>query len=126
MAYVDGFVFVIKKSKIKEYKKMASDAGKTWKKFGALQYVETIGQDLHPKSPDPGMTPLYFTKMAKSKAGETVGFSFITYKSKAHRDSVNKKVMAYMSEKYKDASYKDMPFDMKKMCYGGFNSIVDL
>ncbi len=126
MAYVDGFVFVLKKSKIVEYKKMASDAGKIWKKFGALQYVECIGDDLHPKSPDPSMTPLYFTKMTKTKPGETVGFSFITYKNRAHRDSVNKKVMKYMSEKYKDATYTDMPFDMKKMANGGFKSIVDL
>lgn len=125
MTYVDGFVFVIKKSKIKEYHKMASDAGKVWKKFGALQYVETIGQDLHPKG-DPSVKVLYFTKMAKTKPGETVGFSFITYKNKAHRDSVNKKVMAYFAEKYKTEKPQDVPFDMRKMAYGGFNSIVDL
>jgi alkaline phosphatase len=64
--------------------------------------------------------------MTKTKSGETVGFSFITYKNKAHRDAVNRKVMKYMAEKYKDAKYEEMPFDMKKMCYGGFNSIVDL
>lgn len=126
MAYVDGFVFVIKKSKIKEYHKMASDAGKIWKKFGALQYVECVGQDLHPKSPDSTTKPFYFTDMTKTKPGETVGFSFITYKNKAHRDNVNKKVMKYMTEKYKEEDYKDMPFDMKKMAYGGFSSIVDL
>lgn len=126
MVYVDGFVFVLKRSKIKAYHKMASDAGKIWKKFGALQYVECIGQDLHPKSPDSTIKPFYFTEMAKTKPGETVGFSFITYKNKAHRDSVNKKVMKYMTEKYKEEDYKDMPFDMKKMAYGGFNSIVDL
>lgn len=123
MVYVDGFVFVLKKNKIQAYKKMASDAGKIWKKFGALQYIETIGQDLHPKG-DHGMKPFYFTDLAKTKPGETVGFSFITYKSKAHRDAVNKKVMKYMDEKYKDAKMEDMPFDMKKMAYGGFKSIV--
>lgn len=126
MVYVDGFVFVLKKSKIPAYKKMASDAGKVWKKFGAIDYVECIGQDLNPKSPDPSAKPLYFTKLTKTKPGETVGFSFITYKNKAHRDSVNKKVMKYMSEKYKDAKYEEMPFDMSKMSYGGFSSIVDL
>ncbi|MGV8131201.1 MAG: DUF1428 domain-containing protein [Candidatus Pacearchaeota archaeon] len=125
MTYVDGFVFVLKKSKIGAYKKMASDAGKIWKKFGALKYVECIGDDLHQKSPDPSMKPLYFTKLTKVKAGETVGFSFITYKNKAHRDSVNKKVMKYMEEKYKDATFTDMPFDMKRMSSGGFKPIVE-
>jgi uncharacterized protein YbaA (DUF1428 family) len=125
MAYVDGFVFVLKKNKIKEYHKMAADAGKVWKKFGALKYVESIGQDLHPKG-DSSVKPLLFTKMAKTKPNETVGFSFITYKNKAHRDSVNKKVMAYFTEKYKHDKPQNMPFDMKKMAYGGFQSIVDL
>ncbi len=126
MVYVDGFVFVLKKNKIAKYKKMAADAGKVWRKFGALKYIETIGDDMHPKSPDPSMKPLDFPKMTKLNAGETVGYSFIIYKNKAHRDSVNKKVMKYFSEKYKDLKHQEMPFDINKMVYGGFKSIVDL
>ncbi len=124
MSYVDGFVFTILPGKMKAYKKMASDAGKIWKKYGALQYVECVGDDLHPDTH--GMKCRNFTELAKPSKGEKVGFSFIVYKSKKHRDSVNAKVMKYMMEKYKEEDMKDMPFDMKKMASGGFSSIVDL
>lgn len=125
MSYVDGFVLVVKSNKIAAYKKMAADGGKVWKKFGAIDYVEAMGDDMHPKG-DPGMKVLNFPKLTKAKKGEKVFFSFITYKNKAHRDSVNKKVMNYFSEKYKDQKHQDMPFDMSKMAYGGFRAIVDL
>ncbi len=119
MRYVDGFVFVVKRKNISAYKKMASDAGKVWKRHGALQYMECMGDDLHPK-----MIKLTFPKMTKLKSGESVWFSFIVYKSKSQRDSVNAKVMKYFHEKYKDKK-QDMPFDMKRMAYGGFKALVD-
>lgn len=121
MRYVDGFLLVVPTKKIKEYKKIASDAGKIWKKYGALEYIEAIGDDLHPK----GMT-FTFPKAAKSKKGESVFFSFIVFKSRKHRDIVNAKVMkdpAMSADAMKDVP---MPFDMKRMAYGGFEAIVDL
>lgn len=124
MSYVDGFVFVVKNNKIAEYKKMANDAGRVWKKFGALKYIEAVGDDMHPKSHQ--SMPLNFPKLTKAKTGEKVFFSFITYKNKAHRDSVNKKVMDYFSKKYTEEEMnKPMPFDMKRMAYGGFKPIVE-
>lgn len=121
MTYVDGFVFVVSKKKIPAYLKMARDAGKMWRKHGALSYKECKGDDMHPK-----MISLTFPKLTKLKAGETVWFSFITYKSKAHRDAVNKRVMKEMEKKYSEKDYQNMPFDMKRMSYGGFKALVDL
>lgn len=122
--YVDGFVLVVPKSKIGVYRKMASEAGKMWKRFGALDYKECMGDDLIPPSMG-GMRALTFPEMTKLKKGETVWFSYITYKSRAHRDQVNKRVMAQMdkpaNKKYKD---KPMPFDLKRMAYGGFKVVV--
>lgn len=120
MTYVDGFVLVVKKSKIAAYKKMAKDAGKVWKKHGALAYKECIGKDLHPK-----FVTLTFPKLIKAKSDETVWFSFITYRSKAHRDKVNAAVMKFFEKKYGEDAHKDMPFDMKRMSYGGFEAVVD-
>ena len=120
--YVDGFVLVVPKKKTAVYKKMAQEGAKMWKKYGALDYKECIGDDLAPNMG--GVTMLTFPKLAKLKKGETVWFSFITYRSRAHRDAVNKKVMAEIDkqvEKYKNMS---MPFDMKRMAYGGFKVIV--
>lgn len=118
--YVDGFVIPIKKSKLKAYKKMAAAAGKIWMKYGALEYLECAGEDLRVQMGMP------FTKLAKTKAGETVMFSFIVYKSRKHRDAVNKKVMAdpKIHEMCPDPS--DMPFAPNKMAYGGFTAMVDL
>lgn len=123
MTYVDGFVFTIKKGQLAAYKKMASDAGKVWKKYGALQYVETVGEDMNPNMG--GMKCLTFPKIAKPKPGEKVGFSFIIYRNKAHRNSVNKKVMDEMHKKHDEWKDMPMPFDMKKMTYGGFEVIVE-
>jgi uncharacterized protein YbaA (DUF1428 family) len=115
--YVDGFVLPVPKKNLAAYKKMAAKGGKIWMEHGALQYVECVGEDLHiPKM-------LSFTDQIQSKAGETVCFSFIIYKSRAHRDAVNKKVMADPRLK---AMPKKMPFDWKRMAYGGFQAIVDL
>lgn len=122
--YVDGFVFAVPKSKTAEYRKMAEWGKKMWMKHGAIEYKECMGEDLNPKAMAPGPQPLRFTKLAKAKPSETVWFSFITFKSRAHRDQVNKRVMAEMgkdADKYKDMP---MPFDVKRMAYGGFKVIV--
>lgn len=117
--YVDGFVLVVPKNKVAAYSKMAREACKIWKKYGALDYKECMLDDAKPK-----FITFFFPIMAKAKPNETVWFSYITYKSRSHRDQVNKKVMAEMhkqAEKHKDMS---MPFDMKRMAYGGFKVIV--
>jgi alkaline phosphatase len=121
--YVDGFVLVVPKKKLGEYREMAQGAGKMWRKYGALDYKECVGDDLSPNTQ--GMKIFPFPKMIKLRRGETVVFSYILYKSKAHRNKVNAKVMKEMDKemaKYKD---KPMPFDMKRMAYGGFKVIVD-
>lgn len=121
--YVDGFVLVVPKNKVVEYKKMAEWGKRVWMKHGALDYKECMGDDLRVKSMG-GPKPLAFPKMAKTKKNETVWFSFVTYKSRAHRDQVNKKVMAEMAksaDKYKDMP---MPFDVRRMAYGGFKVVV--
>ena len=117
MKYVDGYVITIPKKNLKDYRKMASMAGKVWMKHGALEYVEAVGDDLNIKG-----VILTFPKMLKLKPGETAVFSFIVYKSRKHRDAVNKKVMA---DPRMQKPPKKMPFDMQKMAYGGFKTIVD-
>ncbi len=120
MRYVDGFVLVVPKKNIAAYRRMANEGGRLWKKYGALDYKECVGDDLQPK----GIT-LTFPKAMKVKKSETVFFSYIVFKSRAHRDQVNAKVMKDPSmndPKYKN---KPMPFDMKRMAYGGFKVIVD-
>lgn len=122
--YVDGFVLVVPKDKVQEYTKMATEGRDMWMKHGALEYYECKGDDLLPKEMG-GMKNLAFTEMAKANADETVWFSFIVYKSKEHRDEVNKTVMDEMDEKYKDAKDFSMPFDMKRMAFGGFSVEVE-
>lgn len=122
--YVDGFVLVVPKDKIKEYTKMATEGRDMWMKHGALEYYECKGDDLESKETG-DMKPLAFTEMAKTNANETVWFSFLVYKSKQHRDEVNKKVMDEMNEKYKDTKDFSMPFDIKRMAYGGFTVEVE-
>lgn len=120
MKYVDGFVLAVKKRMLKDYIKMANVAAKIWKDHGALEYFETVGDDLTSK-----WAGIKFNQMVKAKPNETVVFSFIVYKSKSHRDKVNDKVMN--DPRMNDPKYKDkpMPFDMKRMAYGGFNVIVE-
>lgn len=123
MAYIDGFVIKIKKNKLQEYRKMAQKAGKIWKKYGALQYIEAIGDDMNPNMGEYKI--LTFPKLTKSTSQDKVIFSFIVYRSKEHRNTVNKKVMKdpFMNDpKWKD---KPMPFEMKNMAYGGFRAIVE-
>lgn len=118
MKYVDGFLLAVPKKNIETYRKMAQQAGKVWMEHGALEYRECMGEDLKTKMGTP------FAKAASAKPGETVVFSWIVYKSRAHRDKVNKKVMSdpRMNEMLNG---KDMPFDVKRMSYGGFEVIVD-
>lgn len=121
--YVDAFVLVVPKKNVAAYRKMAAEGGKSWMKHGALSYYECMGDDLFPNMGKE--QPLRFPKMVKLKSNETVWFSFITYKSKKHRDQVNKKVMKEMNdwvEKHPEKMV--MPFDMKKMAYGGFAAVV--
>lgn len=117
-SYVDGFLLTVPKNKIADYKKMAAFGKKIWMKHGALDYKECVGDDLHPDGM--GAKPRSFADAVKAKEEETVWFSFIVFKSKKHRDEVNKKVMrdpAMNDPKWKD---QPMPFDMKRFCYGGF------
>lgn len=121
--YVDGFVIVVPEKNIAAYKKMATMGGKIWKKYGALDYKECVAEDIRPKGM-PGMTHV-FPKMTKLKRGETIVFSYIVFKSRKHRDQVNAKVMKdplMGPENWKD---QPMPFDMKRMAYGGFTVLVD-
>ncbi|MGE3973514.1 MAG: DUF1428 domain-containing protein [Bdellovibrionales bacterium] len=117
--YVDGFVIPIKKNKVAAYQKIAKVASKIWMKHGALDYYESVGEHLNIPG---GVIP--FTKMAKTKPGETVIFAWITYKSRAHRDSVNKKVMK--DPAMQNFNPSDMPVTMNRMAYGGFKIIVSV
>lgn len=113
--YVDGFVIPIKKKNIKTYKKMAALGCKIWMEYGALDYYECVGDDLKVKW---GLT---FPKMCKLKSDETVVFSFIVYKSKAHRNKVNAAVMKDPRMKMEGCV---MPFDMKRFGFGGFKVLI--
>lgn len=119
--YVDGFVLVVPKKKVAAYKKMAREAAVVWKKYGALDYKECKGDDLKAKGTP---APVSFLTLAHADPDETVWFSFVMYKNKKHRNEVNKKVIAYFSEKYADPN-TPMPFDMARMAYGGFSVEVD-
>ncbi len=117
--YVDGFVLVVPKKNLENYKKMATLGCKMWMKYGALDYKECIIEDKKPK----GVT-LAFGTMVKAKPNELVVFSYITFKSRKHRDEVNTKVMK--DPLMNDPQWKDkpMPFDMKRMAYAGFDVLV--
>jgi uncharacterized protein YbaA (DUF1428 family) len=123
MAYVDGFLLVVPTKKVAAYKKIASAAGKVWLKHGALEYRECVGEDIEGM---PGMGTS-FGKRVQLKKGEKIVFSWIVYKSRKHRDAVNKKVMAdpYMIGMM-DQKKNPMPFDLKRMSYAGFDVLVDL
>lgn len=120
--YVDGFVLVVPKGKEEEYRKMADMGRDSWMKHGALQYFECQGDDLMPQQMGPEKSR-DFKEMAGAKDDENVWFSFIVFESKAHRDEVNKKVMAEM-ESMGDEDF-EMPNDMTKMAYGGFVAAVE-
>jgi uncharacterized protein YbaA (DUF1428 family) len=116
MSYVDGYILPVPRKNLRAYKRMAEMGRKIWTKHGALDYKECAGDDLVAKWAAP------FTKLMKLKRGETVVFAYIVYKSRRHRDSVNKKVMKEMND---IGPPKDMPFDMKRMVYGGFKTLVE-
>jgi uncharacterized protein YbaA (DUF1428 family) len=122
--YVDGFVLVVPKDNAEEYKKMAEGGRDSWMKHGALGYYECRGDDLTPQEMG-GEKARAFTEMAGASNSDTVWFSFIIFKSKEHRDEVNKKVMTEMNEQMKEYEGMKMPFDMKKMAYGGFQVEVE-
>lgn len=113
--YVDGFVIPLPKKNLKAYQSMAKLSAKTWKKCGALQYVETIGDDVAKGK----ITS--FPRGVKLKSGEVVVFGYAVYKSRAHRDRVMAKVMK--DEKLMKL-WETMPFDGMRMIWGGFKSIV--
>src|SRR5882672_12104400 len=108
MAYVDGFVLAVPRKSLEQYRKLAHMGARLWKKHGALQFRECVGDDLKPAF------GLSFPKLAKAKAGETVFFSFIVFKSRAHRDKVN---AAVMKDPAMQGMPPTMPFDVKSMAY---------
>ena len=122
--YVDGFVLVVPKDKTEEYKKMAESGRDVWMKHGALEYYESRGDDLVPQEMG-GEKARAFTEMAGAENDETVWFSFIVYESKEHRDEVNAKVMEEMNRQMEENKDMSMPFDMKRMAYGGFQVEVE-
>lgn len=118
MRYVDGFVLAVPEKNLAVYRRIAQRAGKIWREHGALQYMEAVADDLEVQF---GVS---FTRMVKPKPGETIIISFIVFKSRAARDRVNAKVMkdARMNEMMEKGP---MPFDVKRMVYGGFKLLVD-
>ena len=117
--YVDGFVIPLPKKHLNTYRRVAQKAGEVWRDHGALDLKECVGDDLNVK-----MT-LSFPRGIKTKPGETVLFSYIVFKSRAHRDRVNAKVMKD-PRLAKMMDPKAMPFDVKRMMYGGFKTIVEV
>ena len=118
MSYVDGYLLVVPKKNVNAYKKLAQWGKTTWMKHGAVAYLESVGDDLKTKFGVP------FTKTMKTKSSETVVFAYIVFKSRAHRDKVNKRVMDEIKASMKD-NPQDMPCDMDRMVYGGFKAIVE-
>jgi uncharacterized protein YbaA (DUF1428 family) len=117
--YVDGFVLPVPKENVDAYRRMARKAGKIWREHGALAYHECVADDV-----DPGKTTS-FPRSVKAKPDETVVFAWIVYKSRAHRDRVNAKVMSD-PRLTAGMSAANMPFDMRRMFWGGFRVIVDV
>ena len=122
MSYVDGYVLPVPRKKLAAYRRMAKEAGKVWRKYGALQYVVSAADDVKPGK------WTSFPQSVKLKKGEVVVFSFVVYRSRGQRDRINKKVMKiFMNDpkwkKFMDP--KNMPFDGKRMFWGGFRTIVE-
>lgn len=116
MSYVDGFVIAVPKDRIEDYRKMAELGCQVWMEHGALSYLESVADD----APYGEMTS--FPRAVMAKEDETVVFAFITYRDRAHRDEVNGKVFADPRMTFEPAR---MPFDMKRMIYGGFSAIIE-
>ena len=119
MKYVDGFVLPVPRKHLQVYRRMAQKAGRIWREHGALEFRECAGDDLNVKG------AVTFPRSVKVKRGETVMFSWIVFKSRADRDRVNAKVMKdpRLAKMMDPAA---MPFDHKRMVYGGFKVLVDL
>ena len=115
--YVDGFVLPLPKKDVQAYRRLARKAGKIWREHGALEFRECVGDDLDVKMGES------FSSTIELKRGETVVFSWIVFKSRAHRDRVNAKVMN--DPRIAKMDPKSMPFDVKRMVYGGFKILVD-
>jgi len=122
--YVDGFIVVVPNDKTEEYKKMAQEGRDIWMKLGALSYYECRAEDLSPNEMGDIKTRR-FDDMTEAKDSETVWFSFIVFKSKEHRDEVNAKTVEKMGKQMEGKEDFSMPFDMKRMAYGGFQVEVE-
>jgi uncharacterized protein YbaA (DUF1428 family) len=123
MSYVDGYVLPVPKKNLAAYRRMAKDAGRIWRKLGALQYMETVADDVKVGK------RTSFPRSVNLKRGEVVVFSFIVYRSRGQRDRVNRQAMKIFTtdpkwKKFMDP--KNMPFDGKRMFWGGFKPIVEL
>ncbi|HVQ39249.1 MAG TPA: DUF1428 domain-containing protein [Pyrinomonadaceae bacterium] len=118
MRYVDAFILPVPKENLQAYRAIAKKAGKIWREHGALQYIEAVGDDLDVKM---GVS---FNQKVKPKPGEVIVISYILYKSRADRDRVNAKVMSD-PRMNKLIGKGPMPFDLKRMVFGGFKTIVD-
>lgn len=117
MSYVDGFVVPVPKSKLAQYRRLARKAGRIWREHGALHYIECVGDDVQPGK------VTSFPQAVKLEPGEVVVFSWIVYASRRERDRVNKKVMA---DPRLAMDPKSMPFDAKRMFWGGFKPMIEL
>lgn len=122
--YVDGFVLVVPNDKTEEYKKMAEEGRDMWMKLGALEYYECRGDDMTPQDMG-GVKSRAFPEMTDAKSGETVWFSFIVFESKEHRDLVNAKMIEEMTKEMEGKEDFSMPFEAKRMAYGGFQVEVE-
>lgn len=118
MAYIDGFVLPVPKKNVEAYRRLARKAGKIWKEYGALEYVECVADDVKPGK------RTSFPQSVKLKPDEVVVFSYIIYKSRKQRDSINAKVMN--DPRLAGMDPKTLPFDGKRMFWGGFKPIVSL
>ena len=114
--YVDGFVLPIPRKNVPAYRRLARRAAAVWKELGAVEYRECVGDDLAPKFGVP------FPKQLKTKPGETVVFAWVVFKSRAHRDRVNARLM---QDQRIAALAQSMPFDNTRMLYGGFETLVE-
>ena len=118
MAYIDGYVLPVPRENLPAYRRMARLGGKVWKEHGALAYVEAIGDDVKPGK------HTSFPQAVKLKEGEVVVFAYVLFRSRAHRDRVNAKVMA--DARLQGWNVGNMPFDGKRMFWGGFKPIINL
>lgn len=117
-------MLVVPNAKTEQYKKMSEGGRDVWMKHGALEYYECRGDDLTPQDMGGGKARA-FDEMAGASEGETVWFSFVVFKSKEHRDEVNAKVLEEMKSQKNEFENMPMPFEMKRMAYGGFQVEVE-